>query len=263
MDDFRDTHTVQTKGIVYKVSVRSLFILAILAETLRSIVLSPISTTNPPTISGLTCLEGVSKGGQVQQEERRKNRRPGTGVLHTLLVTLSFLPWPTYSDFATAVSKREMVLLSNCYAFPSKSAAILQIQQHNHVEAVPNTFAPNLHGGTFTRTTGTHTVALVTTISISPWDADISTPNFSQTPLRIPKRLFSASMARKFLTVSLFAAAPDCFCNSATMALLSARVSVGASRMVASLGSLSKMVLRVPSALAVGSREDVFEAAVY
>lgn len=40
---------------IYRVSVSSLFILAILEETERSIVRSPISTTNPPTISGLTC----------------------------------------------------------------------------------------------------------------------------------------------------------------------------------------------------------------
>ena len=38
----------------YSVSVRSLFIFAILEETLRSIVRSPISTTRPPMISGLT-----------------------------------------------------------------------------------------------------------------------------------------------------------------------------------------------------------------
>jgi len=46
-----------TGGILfYKVSVRSLFIFAIRAETLRSIVRSPISTTSPPRISGLTLL---------------------------------------------------------------------------------------------------------------------------------------------------------------------------------------------------------------
>ena len=44
-----------TKSVVfYKVSVRSLFILAMRAETLRSIVRSPISTTRPPRMSGLT-----------------------------------------------------------------------------------------------------------------------------------------------------------------------------------------------------------------
>lgn len=33
----------------------------------------------------------------------------------TLFVTFNFLPWPTYSDFETAVSRRERVLPSNCY----------------------------------------------------------------------------------------------------------------------------------------------------
>ena len=37
----------------HNVSVKSLFIFAILADTLRSIVRSPISTTRPPRISGL------------------------------------------------------------------------------------------------------------------------------------------------------------------------------------------------------------------
>lgn len=32
----------------------------------------------------------------------------------TWLVTLSFLPWPTYSDLATAFSSLERVLLSSC-----------------------------------------------------------------------------------------------------------------------------------------------------
>lgn len=40
--------------LIYKASVRSLFIFASLAETLRSIVRSPISTTSPPRISELT-----------------------------------------------------------------------------------------------------------------------------------------------------------------------------------------------------------------
>jgi len=49
----------QNKGkflsvVFYKVSVRSLFIFAIRAETLRSIVRSPISTTSPPRISEFT-----------------------------------------------------------------------------------------------------------------------------------------------------------------------------------------------------------------
>jgi hypothetical protein len=47
---------------IYKASVRALFILAILEETLRSIVRSPISTTRPPTRSGLTCHLNVRIG---------------------------------------------------------------------------------------------------------------------------------------------------------------------------------------------------------
>lgn len=39
---------------IYKVSLSSLFILAIFAETDRSMVRSPISTMSPPRISGLT-----------------------------------------------------------------------------------------------------------------------------------------------------------------------------------------------------------------
>jgi hypothetical protein len=41
--------------IIYSWSRRSLFILAIFWETLRSIVWSPISTIRPPLISGFTC----------------------------------------------------------------------------------------------------------------------------------------------------------------------------------------------------------------
>lgn len=40
--------------LIYRASVRALFSLAILEETLRSMVRSPISTTSPPTRSGLT-----------------------------------------------------------------------------------------------------------------------------------------------------------------------------------------------------------------
>jgi hypothetical protein len=71
---------------IYKVSLRSLFILAILEETDRSMVRSPISTMRPPLISGLT-----------------------------LGTTLSFWPWPTYCDLETAASRRERVLLSRAY----------------------------------------------------------------------------------------------------------------------------------------------------
>jgi hypothetical protein len=46
--------TLSAERYIYKVSLSSLFILAILAETDRSMVRSPISTTSPPRISGLT-----------------------------------------------------------------------------------------------------------------------------------------------------------------------------------------------------------------
>lgn len=69
--------------IIYRLSLSSLFILAIFAETERSMVRSPISTTSPPRISGLT-----------------------------LETTLTFLPWPTYCDLETADSMRERVRLS-------------------------------------------------------------------------------------------------------------------------------------------------------
>lgn len=52
------TRNIQKNNVmvfVYRVSLSSLFILAIFAETLRSIVRSPISTTKPPLMSGLTC----------------------------------------------------------------------------------------------------------------------------------------------------------------------------------------------------------------
>lgn len=71
---------------IYKVSLRSLFILAILEETDRSMVRSPISTMSPPRISGLT-----------------------------LETTLSFWPLETYCDLLTAASRRERVLLSRAY----------------------------------------------------------------------------------------------------------------------------------------------------
>lgn len=76
-----------------------MFILAIFEETDRSMVRSPISTTRPPRISGLT-----------------------------LVTTLSFWPWPTYCDLETADSRREMVLLSrgcaDCQYFLSLSVAL-------------------------------------------------------------------------------------------------------------------------------------------
>ena len=105
------------------------------------------------------------------------------------------------------------------------------------------------------------TWALVTTISTSPRAALISSLNLPQTPGRRPRRLFSARGARKFLTVS--PEAPAFFCNSTTMALLSAEDRVGASRMVTSFASFCSRLPRAARPLAVGSREEVLTAAVY
>lgn len=57
---------------IYKASVRALFILAILEETLRSMVRSPISTTRPPTRSGLTWLMSVEIRWEVEVEMQLK-----------------------------------------------------------------------------------------------------------------------------------------------------------------------------------------------
>jgi hypothetical protein len=86
-------------------------------------------------------------------------------------------------------------------------------------------------------------------------------PNLSATPLRRPRRLFSARVSRKFLTVGELA--PACLDSSATMAPLSSAVRVGADRMAASLGSFSSRAERLLRALAVGSRLEVLAAAVY
>lgn len=86
-------------------------------------------------------------------------------------------------------------------------------------------------------------------------------PNFSQTPGSIPKRLFSARVARKFLTVSLVA--PTFFSSSAIMPLLSPSDRVGVFSMAASLVSLARRLLRELRAFAAGSREEDLTAAVY
>lgn len=186
--------------------------MAILDETERSIVLSPISTTRPPRMSGFTWL-----------------------------VTFSFLPAPTYADLETAASRRERVLLSNCYRESQHNSKVLDC----------------------ILTGGNSTWALVTINSTSPRDALMISPNFSQTPGSIPRRLFSARVARKFLTVSLEPAAPRVFSSSAIMPLLSLSDRVGVVRMAASLVSLAKRSLRELRAFAAGSRAEDLAAAVY
>lgn len=106
-----------------------------------------------------------------------------------------------------------------------------------------------------------HTCALVTTISTSPLAALMSSPNLEHTPPRRPRRLFSARVRRKLRTVS--PGAPTLFSSSAMMAPLSPAVSVGADRIVDSLGSRSTRLPSAPRALAVGSRVEVLTAAAY
>lgn len=101
----------------------------------------------------------------------------------------------------------------------------------------------------------------MTLSSTSPRAAATISPNLLTTPPRRPRRLFSARVSRKFLTVGV--APPACLASSATMAALSSALSVGASRMAPSLGSLSRRLPRLARALAVGSRADDLAAAVY
>lgn len=105
------------------------------------------------------------------------------------------------------------------------------------------------------------TAALVTVISTSPRLALISSLNLAQTLPRRDRRLFSARVRRKFLTVS--PVAPVLFSSSATMADLSSALRVGAPRIVTSLVSFSMRLPSLPKAVAVGSREEVLTAAVY
>lgn len=91
----------------------------------------------------------------------------------------------------------------------------------------------------------------------------MSSANFAEISFNKPSRLFSARVARKFLTVSLAPAAPMLFWSSARMALLSAAVSVGVDRTEASLASLVYRSPRALRALAVGSRVEFLTAAVY
>jgi hypothetical protein len=107
------------------------------------------------------------------------------------------------------------------------------------------------------------TSALVTTSSTSPRCAPIRTPNFSTTPPSTPNRLFSASVARKFLTMPSLSWLPMCFCSSWTICCLSETDSEGACRISLSLASFLNTLESVSSDLAVGSRALVFAAAVY
>ena len=103
----------------------------------------------------------------------------------------------------------------------------------------------------------------MTTISISPFAALIRVLNLSHTPSSRPRRLFSASAERRFLTVPDLSAPPVCFSSSAMIWDLSESESVGAERMVCSLGSDLRTWNRLETALEVGSRTFCLAAAVY
>jgi len=111
---FHSINILLSKGFIsasnkyfYNASVKSLLSLDILAETLRSIVLSPISTTKPPRISGLIFREiGISNHGITRT----------TNKTRTLLTTLSVLLAPTYCDLEIVVLRRSIVFESSCYA---------------------------------------------------------------------------------------------------------------------------------------------------
>ena len=63
----------------HNASVSSLFIFVIRDETLRSIVRSPISTTSPPMMSGLTCPQRnqYNRHSRKREEDRKVNGERG------------------------------------------------------------------------------------------------------------------------------------------------------------------------------------------
>jgi hypothetical protein len=103
----------------------------------------------------------------------------------------------------------------------------------------------------------------VTVISTSPLAAPIRILNFSTTPARAPSLLLSARVCSKFFTVPLLSFPPRCFSSSAMIWLLSSALREGADRRVERLASFSKTLERDSRDLAVGSRTEVFAAAVY
>ena len=177
-------------------------------------------------------------------------------------MTLSFFPCPTYSLLLTACSSRWSVFPSNGYfqdRVPRQSGsppASSPLAEPDHI------LSKSLH------LVGRRlTCADVTVSSTSPRYAPISTSNFSHTPCSTPRRLFSASVCRKFRTVSapgpVLDPAPVCLSSSATILDLSAGVRVGALRIAGSLVSRRKTLDRAARARAVGSSVWVLDAAVY
>ena len=99
--------------------------------------------------------------------------------------------------------------------------------------------------------------------SISPLAAPMRVVNFWHTPCNIPSLLLSASVFRKFLTVSPLSNPPRCRWSSWIIWDLSPVVRAGAVRMTGSLGSLLKTSARAARDCEVASRADVLTAAVY
>lgn len=154
----------------------------------------------------------------------------------TLGTTFNLLPW-LYSDFVTALSNRCKVFVSSFYVY-----------QHSFQVDECLSYS---------------TDALVTIISISPLAAPINIANFSQTPCRILRRLFSARVCKKFLTVSPLSIPPVCFCNSWMICDLSAGVKAGAERMLDNLASFLNTSDKRERDFEVLSKADVLTAAVY
>ena len=100
-------------GRIYRASVRTLFNLLILDETLRSMVRSPISTISPPMASGLTYV--LSEKNMEISSFHSFLLSIAFRVSPTFVTTFNFLPW-LYSDLATALSRRCMVLMSSSWA---------------------------------------------------------------------------------------------------------------------------------------------------
>ena len=98
--------------------------------------------------------------------------------------------------------------------------------------------------------------------SNSPLAALIRVWNFSQTPSNMPSRLLSASVFKKFLTVSALSLSPVYFCNSWTIWDLSLVVRVGVVRIRGNFGSFLKMAVKAARDLDVGSKAEDLTAAV-
>ena len=178
-------------------SVNSLFIFAIFDETLRSIVLSPISTTKPPIISGLTY-----------------------SIFSPTIKGFFFFFRVTY--LCHDLELLALAVLRFCYRSlqPLECFGVEFLHIKRRQSHVLGAIARSRMrcSDSFRRAPGLElTLALCTTISSSPFAAPISTPNFSQTPCNMPSRLLSAKVFMKPLTVSPFSMLPMCLWSSCTI----------------------------------------------